>query len=1809
MGDQPGAANSSPKANPVTVGIGASSGGLDAFAELLGSLGDNPGIAVVFVQHPGLNTKSDFIERVAANTSLPVVEIAEGMVPTANTIYQCPPGTMLEIHEGEFRFFDSAPEQQDAPPIDHFFHSLGESHGDRAVGVILSGAGTDGTLGLKAISDYGGLTFAQEPTTAEYDSMPRSAATTGVSDHVLPPGEIAKELVQYVRYLDREALNLAGRQQIDTIETAIPDIAERLMAITGHNFQHYKTNTLGRRIQRRMQVLKISKVEDYVERLQDEEDECHNLFRELLIGVTAFFRDPEAFERLAEEVLPKIFANRQEDDPVRIWVPGCATGEEAFTIAMLCYEFFEGTNRQSDRDGMNHSGDDVFTNSSVPAVQIFASDIDERALTTARKGVFPLGIAENVSPQRLERFFVKKGMRYHIAKEVRELVLFSSHNLISDPPFSRLDLISCRNLLIYLGPHLQKKLIPLFHFALRPKGFLFLGPSENISSHAELFRPIDEKFRISQRKVTAIARSAPLTQPSRPIGLRSSPDTSTPDEDHSDVVQIMQRIILDEFAPKCVVVDENGKILCSSAGTEKYLSIGEGTYENNVLKMAHQGLRIGLRAALSEAREKRRRITHENLSVETLDGKQRVMLTVQPMMRLGEDNGLFIVVFHDVGLPLDVSVNQPDSDVADMARGRLDRAADAMIEQLERELAATREDLEKTMQEMESANEELKSSNEELLSMNEELQSANEELESSKEEIRSSVDAVARSHADMENLLRSTQIATVFLDEQRLIRSYTPAITDIYGLLSTDIGRPLEQFVPLVEKMPPLPDFASLVKDEVVEHTVRAKSGASYIRRVLPYRSHDGADAGMVVTFMDVTEIVERESMLTSLMSSTAEGIYGIDCDGICTFANTACARLLGYDGPDELLGKQMHDLVHHHRSDDSIYPNHDCQIYKAYRSGNEIHVDDEVFWRRDGSSFAVEYWSHPQLQDGEIIGCVVTFLDITERRREEVHLGFLADFQSRLIAITKAHELMAMTTQAVRDHFNLARCVFLEFDATGEHVDVLHDENNGDWESLVGRLAVRDFLDDADRKAIMAGRQVVVGDTQLKEGALPDNFRAVEIRSFCTSIYVTDAGAKFGISALRTQAWEWQPYELRLLQEIADRVGIRVERARAEEELANREAHLRRVINNQLGLVGVIGRDGILLEVDDRSISIAGLTRDDVIGKHFADCAWWTYDDHVADQIRDAMERAFKGEVVRYDVPLYAAGLGGEAQRLMIDFMLAPVFDDAGEVEYLIPSGVDISQRKATEEALRESEAQLRIGVQVANFGLAQIEYSNDTIHLTNEAALLYGFGEKAVSLPRSAVHDTFHPEDRAEIQKLIDQCVSNQQEGMISCQHRVIHPDGSIRWLDIRKQVIFDYSVNPPQPRNGILAARDVTQRRQFEQSLQEARAAAEAANESKSAFLANMSHEIRTPMTAIIGYAELLDSLVKDPEARGHLQTIRRNGDFLLGIINDILDLSKIEANKLDIDSGQFSPAGLVEDVRSVMDVRATESGLELKVDYNGEIPAVIESDPKRLKQILINLVGNAVKFTRDGEVRIIVQYEDDKLRFDIVDSGIGMTPEQQERLFQPFTQGDHTVNREFGGTGLGLAISQRLAVMLGGEISVDSEKDKGSTFSVSIAVGDVDDVEFIQPKLTTEPDPKAASTDHIKLDCHVLVVDDQRDIRFLSRKFLSDAGAEVSDAEDGEIAVAAVTESLEQGTPFSLVILDMQMPKLDGYETAVQLRALGYRGPIIALTADAMQGDMSRCIACGCNDYLSKPIDKAALLIMVDNYLRKFRPDTE
>ncbi|MRG91138.1 CheR family methyltransferase [Polyangium spumosum] len=1001
----PGHRGSSSPGCGLVVGVGASAGGIPALQEFLRGIPEGAGLAVIVLLHAEPSAGSLLSELLAKSTVLPVVEAEEGLTLEPEHVYVTPSRSLLTVRDHVIHVAPVRSAAERHAPIDHLLHSLAREFGESAVAVILSGAGSDGALGLRAVGEAGGLTMVQDPVTARHDSMPQSALMTGAVDCIRPPDELAAEIVAHARHRQKTVGDEDSLRR--DIADALPAICDVLLQVSGHNFKHYKTSTLLRRTLRRLQVLRIDKAHEYLKRLRADRVEANELFKDLLIGVTAFFRDPEAFEVLAREVLPKLVCDRSAEQAVRIWVPGCATGEEAYTLAMLVREALDGVDTK-------------------PIVQIFATDIDEQALATARLGAYPLGIADEVSPERLARFFVRNGQHYHVRKEIRDLVLFSIHNLINDPPFSRLDLISCRNLLIYLGSHLQKKLIPLFHYALRPNGYVFLGPSESLSAHRELFRPIDPRHRISQRLPTAV--NMPGVLPGRdgpPVTVRPP---NAPSAGETDVYLVMQRIVLDEFAPKAVVVDEEGQIVSASGNLEKYLTISAGAFHNNLVRLVRDGLAVGLRASLALAVKERRKVVHEGLSVRVASGMQRVMLTVQPMPQLGEQSALFLVVFQDVGLPV----------AREESKTRAAEDAAALLEQVEQELVTTRADLEKTVQELEVANEELKSSNEELLSMNEELQSANEELETSKEEVQAAHEALTRAHTDLENLFTSTRIATLFLDEGGRVQRVTPAIADIYNVTPADVGRPLVHFTHLMKSMPPLPGLDEVTRASgPIEAEIEAQSGATYLRRVLPYRNRAGEAEGVVVTFTDVTAgkeaeaaLRENEARVRGILDGAGVGVREDDFSAV-----SALLERLRSEGVKDLRAhltehpavvKEALGLVRHVSANPFA-----VRVYEAkdepelLRSLRRVHTpeSERVFVEQlvtlwEGRSF-LQAETVKRTLGGRLLPVlftvvfggergertIVSMLDITERKRAEEALRE-ADRRKDEFLATLAHEL-----------------------------------------------------------------------------------------------------------------------------------------------------------------------------------------------------------------------------------------------------------------------------------------------------------------------------------------------------------------------------------------------------------------------------------------------------------------------------------------------------------------------------------------------------------------------------------------------------------------------------------------------------------------------------------------------------------------------------------------------------------------------------------------------------------------------------------
>ncbi|HZF35790.1 MAG TPA: chemotaxis protein CheB [Candidatus Angelobacter sp.] len=834
------------------VGIGASAGGLQAIKLLFERMPADTGMAFVIVTHLPKGRESDLPEIIDRFTTMPAHAATADHPIEPNHVYVAPPDHIVTIEAGRLRL-RAREDAVQRKPIDVFLSSLAKERADAAIGVLLSGSGNDGTLGMKAIKAFGGLTVAQgtDGDGPQHSEMPNAAIATGVVDSVLAVDEMAARLTEFARVFAQKE----SEPESEALEKAQPAICQILLRQTGHDFSGYKQRTFHRRVRRRMQVLGIAEPADYASRLSQDAEEVTLLFRDLLIGVTSFFRDADAFHALEELVIPQLFAGKGVSESVRVWVPGCATGEEAYSIAILLREHMDALKV-------------------APKVQLFATDIDDAALGIARAGNYPEALVANLSETRLKRHFVNDGVTYSVSKEIREICVFSSHSVLRDPPFSRLELVSCRNLLIYLGTNFQARVIPIFHFALKPRGYLFLGTSENVGQSAELFAPVDKKQRIFQRRDHAT--------PSFPVSALASGDTraaAVSPELRRELVsgaaglrRSVESQVIERYAPPHVLVNRDGEIVHYSVRTGKYLEPAVGLPNRQLIAMARKGLRLDLRAALREAVETGRTSQRERIAVEIDDRVQLVDLIVEPFG--GEERDpLFLVLFRDAGSPFTPLESQ---------NRERDDGGDVRMERLEQDLRETRERLQSTVEEYETAVEELKSSNEELQSVNEELQSTNEELETSKEELQSlneelhtvnaelnaKVEELDRANTDLRNIFDSTQIATVFLDRNLIIRTFTPAVTSIFNLIASDRGRPLTDIASQLDAGDLKRDIQTVLeRAETIERKVSRSDGARhYLMRILPYLAQNNSVEGILVTLVDVTTLAAAEAHQRTLV-------------------------------------------------------------------------------------------------------------------------------------------------------------------------------------------------------------------------------------------------------------------------------------------------------------------------------------------------------------------------------------------------------------------------------------------------------------------------------------------------------------------------------------------------------------------------------------------------------------------------------------------------------------------------------------------------------------------------------------------------------------------------------------------------------------------------------------------------------------------------------------------------------------------------------------------------------------------------------
>ncbi|WP_328988098.1 chemotaxis protein CheB [Thiorhodovibrio winogradskyi] len=855
------------------VGIGASAGGLAAFEAFFSAIAADraPGMAFVLVQHLAPDHKSILSELVKRYTRMQVQEVEDGMRVEPNCAYIIPPRRDMALVKGALHLLEPTAPRGLRLPIDFFFHSLAQDQHERAICVLLSGTGSDGTLGARAIKGEGGLVMVQTPETAAYDGMPRSLIASGNADYVLPPAEMPARLIAYAAQAFGKGSRTPGVASPQS-EDVLSNICILLRETTRHDFSEYKETTLRRRIERRMALHQIDQQADYVSYLRSDPAEIGALFGDLLIGVTSFFRDPEAFAALETEVIPRLFAGKPAGATLRVWVCGCSTGEEAYSIAILLREHLETLKQRF-------------------KVQVFATDIDPRAIAQARAGRYPASIAADVPAARLTRFFAEDadgGCR--VQKVVRDLLVFSEQDLVQDPPFSRMDLISCRNLLIYLKGDLQRRLIELFHYALNPDAALFLGNSETVGEVPALFAPLNRKWKLYSRlepprgtlvptsvMPEALAASASLADAQPPAVAARNAGRNAP---KPDLRALTEQALLRHCAPVGLLVNGQGEILHIHGRTGLYLEPAPGDAVMRVLAMAREGLRRALMTALHRAFTHHERIHCPGLRVKTNGDFSRVDLTVCPLSAPGDgqrQTDLYLVVLElaaaqpPEAVPSALAATEMGKAVESMpASGDADQTPNARIAELELELRAKEDYLQATREQMETANEELKSTNEEMQSVNEEIQSTNEELETSKEELQSvneelatvnaelqaKVADLSRANNDMNNLLAGTGVATLFVDQQLRITRFTPTATRLVKLIPADIGRPVGDIVSNLADYGDLTDDARAVLEDLTprEQEVQTRDGAWYLMRIRPYRTLENVIEGAVITFVDISE-------------------------------------------------------------------------------------------------------------------------------------------------------------------------------------------------------------------------------------------------------------------------------------------------------------------------------------------------------------------------------------------------------------------------------------------------------------------------------------------------------------------------------------------------------------------------------------------------------------------------------------------------------------------------------------------------------------------------------------------------------------------------------------------------------------------------------------------------------------------------------------------------------------------------------------------------------------------------------------------
>ena len=1607
------------------VGIGASAGGLEALQTFFDSMPVPCGMAIVVVQHLSPDFKSLMDELLLRHTKMRVLLAENDMVVEPDTVYLNPPRKDMIISRGKLLLSEKDPREKLTLPIDTFFRSLASDQGERAVAIILSGTGSDGSRSLQNVVDAGGLVIVQAEDTAAFDGMPKSAITTGLAHYIVPPERMAQLLIDEIGNGSRPASAVRLPAGTNPEPGTIQHIFRILQDEFGLDFTQYKPTTVGRRLERRMLLTNSNKVEDYVAKLIHDKSERNNLYHDLLIGVTQFFRDVPAFHRIARDVIPALVDNCDAEEEIRVWIPACATGEEVYTICILFREYID---RQHKKVG----------------VKVFATDVHRDSLERGSAGIYAAETVESVDPALLKKYFTKEEDYFLVSPAIRQMVAFAPQNLLRDPPFTRIDLLICRNLLIYFELQAQQRVLTLFHFSVRTNGYLFLGPSESLGKLEEYFEEVDRHWKIYRKHRDArlpaeMRRPMPATV-LPPLGSERRGGYAYSEQAASLTQQMrLYDALLSDFMPPGILFSRDGQLLHAFGDTKSFLEPLRGRPRLDISEMLVEDLRLPFASALERVRKSGDRISLTGILVKSDLGGRLFDLEIRAVDALAGPAEHYLAVIKDVA-------EYASRDDTPTEGFRFDEESRRRLESLEKELQYTKEHLRTTIEELETSNEELQASNEELLASNEELQSTNEELHSLNEELytvnsehQAKISELMELTNDMNNLTRSTNIGTLFVDANLQIRRFTPAAAQLFNILKQDIGRSVEHFSSKLDSAGFIRDLRDVLDgDRQIERSMLFADGESYLMRVVPYRTEKGIVEGAVATFIDITSLRQAEAalarqskLLEMVLDTVADGVVAVDGVGHFNLFNRAAEGLLGL-GPKQVEAKQWPVEYGLFRSDE-VTPIKWEELPLVRAINGETALRFECYVRNEGLErgrhISVSAAPIPAIGE-EKAGAVCTFHDITQRverfRRLEMSQTDLEQAvrdKSEKLEISEARSRLALEAAEMGTWFYDSRSGIYRRSAEFNRILGLAPK---DTESSLEEYLNRVFAEDRNTvsrgmlQATMApGEYQIEFRIQRSDGTerwLRDKGQIVQSRDDGS---VVMAGAVVDISDLKSA------------NDLMEAMRVRLEKT-----VETRSAELEGIYGAMPA--GYIMVDGNLRVLRANSVMarMHGISPEACQGKRFCEVAGAS-----TLAFEACLQKVVESGQALYNVELRGTlpGYPGESRVLSVTCFPVPTLDGARGASAILADHTTLAR---CQKDLAEQRQLVEVVVESLKVVVCQWDVPSDTAEWGPFFTEAFGHPSGHITEAYAWWLNRIHPDDRAGFSEAFQQYQSTGSEDGWECTYSFQRANGTYAHVRHWFTAIRTADGRAERLLGAIL---DLTEENRLMSRLMQR-------NKDLETLVYIISHDLKEPLRSIRTFTDLLASEHAEHlnrEGLDLLERLGRNSFRLDKLINEVLELSR--AQQLEVpDQGTDGRALVMQAIAQLQDA-IDAFGATVRVA--DQMPNV-RANERWATQAVYNFIHNALKFCEDGckpEIDIYpyapVGDEPPMKGFVVADRGAGVPEELRDRIFELFRKGE----RRTDGTGAGLAIVREVARRHNGNAWHRPRSGGGSEFIITFGEG--------------------------------------------------------------------------------------------------------------------------------------------------------------